>query len=132
MSDIEKKNQGELIGFLHGKGGELDIPVPFERDIFLFDTYIAGTSFVEGIEDLEPHIRLGDRVNFLREPDNPYDKDAILIKNEGGVKLGYIPKKDNPVFARLMDAGKVLFGKIKDKNYEGDWLHIDVEIYLHD
>ena len=121
-----------LVNLLHGKGGDIAVPMPFERDIFLFDTYIAGTSYVNGIEDLEPHITEGEKLNFFREPDNPYDGKAIVIKNADGVKLGYVPKKDNVVFSRLMDAGKLLFGRIASKEWQGSWLKIDIKIYLHE
>ena len=30
-----------------------DLSNPFERDIYLFDTYVAGTTHVEGIEEIE-------------------------------------------------------------------------------
>ena len=48
------------------------MPVLFERDIFLFDTCVAGTSHVEGIEALESQLREGERLAFFREPDNPH------------------------------------------------------------
>ena len=32
-----------------------------------------------------------------------------------GVKIGYIPQKDNIIFARLMDAGKLLLEKLRKK-----------------
>ena len=54
MHDIAKIENGGLVSLLHGKGGELTIPKPFEKDIFLFDTYIAGTTHIEGMEELEP------------------------------------------------------------------------------
>lgn len=115
MGDLVKNNSGELVGLLHGKGGELVVPKPFEKDIFLFDTHVAGTSHIEGIEELEPHLNINDRLDFFREPDNRYDKEAIAIKTAGGVKIGYVPKQDNVIFARLMDAGKLLFGRISGK-----------------
>ncbi|MCD7774282.1 MAG: HIRAN domain-containing protein [Clostridiales bacterium] len=120
-----------LMGLLHGQGG-LTVPQPFERDIFLFDCHIAGTTHVEGIEELEPYLKIDDRVNFFREPDNGYDPNAIVIKNSDGVKLGYVPMADNVVFSRLMDAGKMLFGKISSKEWDGTWLKIDIKIYLHE
>lgn len=94
------------------------IPKPFERDIFLLDTHVAGTTHIEGIDELEPYLKSGDRLNLFREPDNPYDEFAILIKTMDGVKIGYIPQKDNIIFARLMDAGK-LFWKNYGKRKEG-------------
>ncbi|MDI9369342.1 MAG: restriction endonuclease [Synergistaceae bacterium] len=132
MSEIVKSEDGDLVGLLHGKGGGLAIGKPFERDIFLFDTHVAGTSHVEGIEELAPHLNEGDRLNFFREPDNPHDSRAIVVRNSDGVKIGYVPKADNAVFSRLMDAGKLLFGRIAGKQMQGSWLKIDMQVFLHE
>lgn len=132
MGDLVKVDSGGLLNLLHGKSGDLDLPKPFERDIFLFDTYVAGTSHVEGIEELEPHLNTEDKLDFFREPDNPYDPQAIVIKNADGVKIGYVPKNDNLIFARLMDAGKLLFGRISEKEMRGKWLQIGIKVFLHE
>ena len=132
MGDIIKSNSGDLVSLLHGKGGDLSIPRPFEREIFLFYTHVAGTSFIEGIEELEPHLQIDEKLSFFREPDNQYDKRAIVIKNSDGIKIGYVPKKDNAIFSRLMDAGKLLYGRIVDKNMQGNWLKIDIKIFLQE
>lgn len=132
MSDIIKSQGNDLVGLLHGKGGQLTIPKPFEKDIFLFDTYVAGTTHIEGIEELVEHLNIDDRLDFFREPDNPYDKKAIVIKTVNGVKVGYVPRADNVVFSRLMDAGKLLFGKISHKEIKGTWVKIDIKLYLHE
>lgn len=118
MSDIIKTGGKDIVSLLHGKNGELAMPRPFEREIFLFDTYVAGTTHVTGIEDMAPYLAEGDRLEFFREPDNPYDPQAIVVKNADGVKIGYVPKSDNVVFSRLMDAGKLLFGKLPLKKRE--------------
>lgn len=131
MSDIIKTESTGLMGLMHGQGG-LTIPKPFEHDIFLFDSHVAGTTFIEGIEELEPHLKIDDRLDFFREPDNPHDKKAIVIKNTDGVKVGYVPREDNVIFSRLMDAGKLLFGKITHKEMKGKWLNIKIKIYLHE
>lgn len=132
MGDLVKNNSGELVGLLHGKGGDLVVPKPFEKDIFLFDTHVAGTSHIEGIEELEPHLNIDDRLDFFREPDNRYDKEAIAIKTAGGVKIGYVPKQDNVIFARLMDAGKLLFGRISGKEKKGNWVKLDIKVFMHE
>lgn len=132
MGELIKKGGSGVVGLIHGKGGNLLPAKPFARDIFLFETYIAGTSHIEGIEELEPHINIGDKLDFFREPDNPHDSQAIVIKNADGVKIGYVPMKDNAIFARLMDAGKLLFGKITAKEMKGNWLNIAIEVYLHE
>lgn len=132
MDHLTKEEKGGLVSLLHGKNGEVSIPRPFERDIFLFDTYVAGTSHVEGIEELEPHLQIGERLAFFREPENPYDAQAIVIKTTDGVKIGYVPRQDNVIFARLMDAGKLLFGKIMEKEKKGKWVRISIDIFLHE
>lgn len=132
MDELNKTGKSRLVSLLHGKNGERSIPKPFERDIFLFDTYVAGTSHIEGMEELEPHLQTGDRLDFFREPDNQYDAQAIVIKTADGVKIGYVPRQDNVIFARLMDAGKLLFGRISEKEKKGKWVKISIDIFLHE
>ena len=132
MGDLVRNESNGLIGLMHGKDGGLSIPKPFERDIFLFDTYVAGTTHIEGIEELEPHLNIDDRLEFFREPYNQYDKQAIVIKTADGVKIGYVPQNDNAIFARLMDAGKLLFGKITAKEKKGSWVKLGIKVYLHE
>ena len=132
MGELIQSQGNDLIGLLHGKNGQLMVAKPFERDIFLFDTHVAGTTHVEGIEELAEHLNIDDRLDFFREPDNPYDSKAIVIKTVNGVKVGYVPKADNLIFSRLMDAGKLLFGKISSKEIKGKWVKIDIKLYLHE
>ena len=132
MSGLVKSQGNDLIGLLHGKNGQLMVSKPFERDIFLFDTYVAGTTHIEGIQELAEYLSIDDRLDFFREPDNPYDPKAIVIKTVSGVKVGYVPKADNLIFSRLMDAGKLLFGKISSKEIKGKWVKINIKLYLHE
>ncbi len=132
MGDLVKSGESGLVGLLHGANGEISIPKPFEQDIFLFDTYVAGTIHIEGIEELEAHLLEDDRLEFFREPDNQYDKQAIVIKTVDGVKIGYVPRQDNAIFARLMDAGKLLFGKITSKEKKGAWVKIYIKVFLRE
>lgn len=34
--------------------------------------------------------------------------------------------------ARLMDAGKLLLGRIASKEMKGSWLKLDIKVYLHE
>ena len=43
-----------------------------------------------------------------------------------------MPEKDNVIFARLMDAGKLLLAKIKDVEKKGSFTKISIGIYLAD
>lgn len=131
MGEMIKTGESGLVSALHGEGG-LVIPKPFEHDIMLFETHVAGTMHVPGIEELEPQLEIGERLSFYREPNNPYDEKAIVVKTASGTKIGYVPRKDNVVFAHLMDAGKMLFGRIKEKELDNGWVKITMEILLHE
>ena len=111
----------------HGIG---EIIQPLIREIHLFDTWIAGTTHLEDKSVLES-IKIGDMLTLQRE-DNKFDSNAILILNDEKKKLGYVPEKDNIVFARLMDAGKLLKAKITDIKQKGSFTQISVGIYLVD
>jgi len=71
-------------------------------------------------------------LNLRGSPDNPHDNRAIVIKNTDGVKIGYVPKADNVIFSRLMDAGKLLFARITSKEMAGAWLKIGIKVFLHE
>jgi hypothetical protein len=131
MSDIIKKDDTGIVSLLHGKGG-LDIPKPFVKDTFLLETHIAGTTHIEGIKELEPFLTEETRLSFFRETDNAYDSRAIAIKTADGVKIGYVPQEKNEIISRLMDAGKLIYGKISEKEFVGNWLKITVEVFLND
>ena len=107
-----------------------DIIKPLVTEIHLFDTYVAGTSYLDdpGILDA---IQIGDKLTLVRE-DNKFDDKAIVIRTKDGKKLGYIPEKDNMVFSRLMDAGKLLIAKINSHNVKGTFHSIGIGIYLVD
>ena len=132
MGELAKSKSSTLLEILHRDPTALTMPQPYERDIFLFETHIAGTTHIEGMEELEPHLHIDERLSFFREPDNAYDSQAIVIKTEHGVKIGYVPQRDNVIFARLMDAGKLLFGKIHTKEKRGTWVKIDIHVFLHE
>lgn len=43
-----------------------------------------------------------------------------------------VPEKDNIIFARLTDAGKLLKTKVTKKNQKGSFTQISIGIYLVD
>lgn len=108
------------------------IPIPFVHEIFLMECRIAGTTHVTDIDTKTASIAEGSLLRFLREPDNPEDKLAILILNEQEQKIGYVPQARNEVIAHLMDGGKLIFGRVINKEKRGNWLHIKVQVYLRD
>ena len=104
---------------------------PLQNEILLFDSYIAGTTHIKD-ETVFDDLKEGDKLTLQREPDNRFDENAILVLNEKGQKLGYIPEKDNIVFTRLMDAGKYLIARVGDMDTKGSFRKISINIYLVD
>lgn len=104
---------------------------PLTRDIHLFDSFIAGTSYLKDPGILQKAV-IGDTLTLRRERDNRFDDNAIMILNGNGEKYGYIPEKDNMVIARLMDAGKLIAAKIKNIQAKGSFTMISIGIYLTD
>ena len=60
------------------------------------------------------------------------NRGTVAVKTADGVKIGYVPRQDNVIFARLMDAGKLLFGRISEKEKKGKWVKISIDIFLHE
>ena len=107
------------------------LPTPFVQEVALLNCNIAGTTFLN-LEDIEPKLKKHQLLVLKREPKNEYDGNAILILTEDGQKLGYVPQEKNEVLSNLMDAGKLLFGKLNEKTWVDDWLKLDVQVYLRD
>ena len=131
MADILKIDNKNIINILKNQNG-LNIEKPFSQEIFLIEVHIAGTTHVDNIEILEAKLEIGTEVKFYREPDNQYDSKAIIVTDKDKNKLGYIPRNKNEILSRLMDAGKLLYGKVKNKEKIGDWIKIEMEVYLKD
>ena len=104
---------------------------PLQKEIFLFDTFIAGTAHIED-QDLLDALQIDEKLVLKREPKNRFDENAIRVENEKAQKLGYVPEKDNPVFARLMDAGKMLTAKITDIKEKTGYTQVSIAIYMID
>nr|WP_235897340.1 HIRAN domain-containing protein [Baileyella intestinalis] len=100
------------------------------NEVHLFDTYVAGTTHLEDKTVLD-QIHLDDKLSLVRE-ENEFDEKAIVIKTADGRKLGYVPEKDNLVFSRLMDAGKLLTARINTHELRGTFHRIGIGIYLVD
>ncbi len=117
LTVVEEKSLGEILK-------------PLVNEIYLFDTVIAGTTYVKDpsvYEALEENEKL-----TLQREENKFDERAILILNAQKQKLGYVPERDNQVFSRLMDAGKLLIAKvISVRNHDG-FYRVRIGIYLVD
>lgn len=64
---------------------------------------LAGTT-QEGRPDRIEQLKIGDEVRFVREPDNPYDTNAIDVRSEQG-SLGHVHGEIAKFLSPLMDQG---------------------------
>ena len=128
-NELTTNQTGELVLAMeqHAIGELLQ---PLIREIHLFDSFVAGTTHLSDPSVLE-EIKVGDQLSLLRE-NNKFDSNAILILTADKKKLGYVPEKDNIIFARLLDAGKMLAAKIKEIEKKGSFTKIAIGIYLVD
>ena len=107
------------------------LPKPFIQEVELLNCHVAGTSFLD-LDDVESKLTKNQLLMLKREPKNKNDDKAILILTEDGQKLGYVPKEKNEILSNLMDAGKLLFGRLDEKSWMGPWLRLDIQVYLRD
>ena len=128
-NELTTNQTGELVLAMeqHAIGELLQ---PLIREIHLFDSFVAGTTHL-GDPSVLQEIKVGDQLSLLRE-NNKFDSNAILILTADKKKLGYVPEKDNIIFARLLDAGKMLAAKIKGIEKKGSFTKIAIGIYLVD
>lgn len=89
---------------------------------------IAGFQYYQG-ENLWHQLKINDNLSLIRETDNRFDENAIIIKWKGE-QLGYIPRLDNQTIALLMDEGNKLDAKIaKLSKSKSPWNRVEVALY---
>ena len=77
-----------------------------------FITKIVGVTFENRQENIKK-IRAGEVVLLIREPNNPYDENAIAVKSRSGLSLGHIKRELAYELAPRLDRlGKPLEGKV--------------------
>ena len=131
MSQAIVKIDPKYLEFVRTSLNEKGLPKPFVREVELLNCNIAGTTFLD-LDEIEPELKKYQLLMLIREPKNENDDKAILILTEDGQKLGYVPKKQNEVLSNLMDAGKLLFGRLNEKTWVDTWLKLDVQVFLRD
>ena len=90
---------------------------------------LAGFQYHEG-EALWEQLGVGNRLELVREPANPFDANAIRI-DWNGHKLGYLPRIQNLATARLLDEGNRLEARIGGlERHSNPWARMAVEVWL--
>lgn len=82
------------------------------NDIYLNSPYIAGFQYYKG-EEMENELKENDTLILKREAQNPHDYFAVEVFRKNA-KLGYLPRSDNKIIARMMDQGLQLKAQIRN------------------
>lgn len=81
---------------------------------------LTGTKYYYGKDFLEP----GMKVQLKKDPDNEYDKEAIMVLKDGLGKIGYVANSPYTVIGESMSAGR-MYDKI-DKDAVGEVVLVTV------
>ena len=135
--EITGYKPSDLSAVLYG-GGEM--MKPFARNIRLWTGYLRGCQYRKNILKHVAKLKVGDRLQILREPKNQYDGMAITVRDQKNHDLGYIPREHNEILANLMDAGKCIYGEICELTYYEDpddddyapWEMIKIDLFMED
>lgn len=105
-----------------------DLPMPFERTVFLTECHLSGTAEIDDMLVKTRNVETRTPLVMKRMPTDAQDARAIAALTAAGDIVGYVPRRYAAVFARLMDAGKLLSAKVTEKSLENHWLDLAVSI----
>ena len=91
------------------------VQTPFEVEIFLDTMEVARTLETRDMLIKCERLNVGDTLVLKREPRNRFDPLAIRVETAAGMNIGYVPREKNGLLARLLDAGKLIVAKVRDK-----------------
>ncbi|MCW4116880.1 HIRAN domain-containing protein [Aurantimonas sp. MSK8Z-1] len=77
----------------------------------LMDVAIAGGRY-HALKDRRAALPLGRLLRLAREPENPFDPNAVAILDTDGARLGYVPRAAAGRVAALLDAGEAVAAEI--------------------
>ncbi|KAF8638068.1 hypothetical protein AX16_010700 [Volvariella volvacea WC 439] len=84
------------------------------------ELYCVMKTNVVGIQYYDGMVGPDEEVILVREPSNPYDRNAIQVKNIGQIQVGHLPRNVVAKLAPLMDSKLIsVEGVMKDGNMSG-------------
>jgi HIRAN domain len=76
-----------------------------------FNFVIAGLSHEDRYSRVIQYCHEGDEIDLQREPNHPYDPNAVRILAPGGHEIGFAPRYFAEEMAPLLDEGKPYFAR---------------------
>lgn len=128
MGELTLNLGNEILAFKKG-GGEGVTAKPFQQEIYLLNCHLAGVDFYEP-QNTHKSIEVDEELFLKREAWNKYDTFAIAVLNREKKKIGYIPREDNKVFARLLDAGKFITAYVNENKWDAGVVKINLRLVL--
>jgi len=109
-------------------GSHVEKKAAGKREVRLTSRYIAGFQYYRGAE-IENQLRVNDSLILKREAENRHDCYAVEVYH-GSNKLGYLPREENRVVARMMDQNIEVKGRIIKINPESEeWHRVKMKVY---
>ena len=102
---------------------------PKTKVMHLQDYTVAGTTFCKELDKEDEDFIKDGMTLLMKREDNKHDKNAIALYVDE-IKIGYVPKAQNTVLAKLMDGGKLLVSRVKDAEYKEGWKKINAKIWM--
>jgi hypothetical protein len=90
---------------------------------------LAGFQYYAG-DALWHDMQEGDKLDLVREPDNPHDANAVRVEWRG-TKLGYLPRSENRAVAGEMDRGTAVVARIARLTaHRNPWRRLLIEVFV--
>ena len=75
-------------------------------------------------------LRIGDRLELVREPGNAHDANAVRVEWRGRM-LGYVPRSDNAALAWAMDRGDAVAARVSRlRDHPNPRVRIEIEVFV--
>lgn len=115
------------MGLFKRKIPSIDISIKAEMP-HKFHSKVAGASHYQ---DAIKKCKKKEKLKLVREPDNPYDSNAISVWNKAGMQIGHLKKEVAAEIAPVLDNGtwvnvevSEITGGTADKPTRGCNIHI--------
>lgn len=92
-------------------------------------THVAGAAYIDW-ESLYADLHAGEFLQLVREPGNPHDEFAIMVTDEPGNKMGYIPRFENKALARQLDEGRQICAVVLQVKKTSRVWQLYIEVFL--
>lgn len=99
------------------------------RRVLIQQSPVAGFQYHSG-ERVWHRLRTGQRLALTREPDNPYDRNAVRLDWRGH-KIGYVPRRENTAVAQMLDRGErleVRIMRLRQSNNSWEQVYAAIEL----